>query len=125
MNGCDFFAKRIDIIRGSKFEIPLFFVYENGRPFSLDGLTGLEVYIPKEEGNLVLTLADTEVEIVGVPQLGQALASGSSTDSEDLLLCDDTGEGLSFSAKLIFPDGPVWFNFENLLFVKDPNPKPV
>lgn len=117
----DFFTDKIVIVRGAKKNINLFFLYEqSGRPFSLVGVSEIKVAFPKSTGVVTKTKTAGDVTIVGVNDLGQILVELDETDTADLKLCAQSGQGLSFTAQLTFPSGIETFNFKNLLFVEDP-----
>lgn len=118
------FTDKLKIVRGSAGSFNLYFIYEKTRrPFSLIGATEIKVALPGQIATQTLKLSTNDIALVGVADLGQVLVNYNGTKSSALKLCDGPN-GLSFTAEVVFPDGPQYFNFENILFVSDPKVVP-
>lgn len=72
----------VNLIQGEDGLINLYFIYKTSkRPFSLDGLTELEVRIPKASGVLIKKYSLAQVTVVGVPELGHVSIALTETET--------------------------------------------
>lgn len=82
-------SKVINVILGEDKNINLYFIWKDTkRPFSLVGVTEIEVRIPKASGTLVKKLSLTQLSIVGVADLGHVLVPCTETETAAWKIAD-------------------------------------